>query len=41
MLRAVSVDELFQIIEDVRPLVRDNAATVANGEAQETPNLHE
>ena len=41
MLRAVSVDELFQIIEDVRPLVRDNTATVANGEAQETPNLHE
>lgn len=39
MLRAVSVDELFQIIEDVRPLVRENAAATANSEAQEMPNL--
>ncbi len=39
MLRAVSVDELFQIIEDVRPLVRENAAATANSEAQEMPDL--
>ncbi len=41
MLRAVSVEELFRIIEDVRPLVRDNAVAPTTDEAEETPHLQE
>ncbi len=41
MLRAVSVEELFRIIEDVRPLVRDNAVAPPTDEARETPHLQE
>ncbi len=41
MLRAVSVEELFRIIEDVRPLVRDNAVAPPTDEAEETPHLQE